>query len=385
MAKHKNCHFVSQFLLREFAVDEQRKQVSLLHIGRHRVITPVPIRNQASKDYFYEDPDVEEALAGMESMASGLIRTVLDTAQLPDTTSQEHTSLLAFVLLSCFRTKHSVDASSDVFDGHVKAMLAGHPAAGDGSLERVIFEYKDPAVSRLVFGSKSLHYAYDLKVKLLRNMTATGFVTSDNPVVLYNQFLESRARLGNITGLAAKGLQVFFPISPDFMLIYFDEAVYQVGGKEDRVVDINDDSDVLQLNTLQAANADQVFYFGKSVSTDEAVRVASRAREHRRDAKMKVEDWSVGPEDGCEPENVVLSYRTDVRSGLALSFVKLRPAASTYEPGDRLFHCRNAWYLGVCLAFSDRLKAGSCSPEEFPEFFADVRSGKIAIPELGQP
>ncbi|WP_461622080.1 DUF4238 domain-containing protein, partial [Bradyrhizobium sp. 23AC] len=76
------------------------------------------------------------------------------------------------------------------------------------------------------------------------------FITSDHPVVFYNQYAEHRTIRSN-TGLASKGLQIFYPISPYHIIILYDEAIYKIGAKKSTSVDVTSVSDVQQLNDLQ--------------------------------------------------------------------------------------------------------------------------------------
>src|SRR5207237_4965802 len=90
-----------------------------------------------------------------------------------------------------------------------------------------------------------------------------GFVISDHPVVLYNQYAEHHADLQHclgITGLAAKGLQMFLPLSPAVTLAVFDPSTYQYGGRE-RIVVRAGPQDVTYLNRLQAIQGVKCIYF----------------------------------------------------------------------------------------------------------------------------
>jgi hypothetical protein len=54
--------------------------------------------------------------------------------------------------------------------------------------------------------------AWDLDYRLLERRATTEFATSDNPVLLYNQFAHGRVP-GCTTGFQAIGTQMFLPIS----------------------------------------------------------------------------------------------------------------------------------------------------------------------------
>ena len=54
-------------------------------------------------------------------------------------------------------------------------------------------------------------------------------MTSDNPVVLYNMFLE---RMGvDESGMGSRGAFIFMPLSPGLAIVLYDGKVYKIGNK----------------------------------------------------------------------------------------------------------------------------------------------------------
>jgi hypothetical protein len=70
----------------------------------------------------------------------------------------------------------------------------------------------------------------DLHNKLLINKTSVEFITSDHPIVMYNQLLTFRT-FGSNCGVACKGLQIFYPLDPKKVLMLYDGQIYRVGSK----------------------------------------------------------------------------------------------------------------------------------------------------------
>jgi hypothetical protein len=69
---------------------------------------------------------------------------------------------------------------------------------------------KNPAALSLVAtAERRLPLALDLKSKVLINRTPTRFITSDRPVVKYNQYLEKTKHPGGNVELFTNGPQVF--------------------------------------------------------------------------------------------------------------------------------------------------------------------------------
>lgn len=96
----------------------------------------------------------------------------------------------------------------------------------------------------------------------MRSDKRIGFILSDDPVVRVNQFAECHPkfrRYEGITGLAAKGLQIFLPLSATVCCVLYDANTYRCGGDQ-RVCRLGI-QDIRTLNILQARHAFECVYF----------------------------------------------------------------------------------------------------------------------------
>ena len=219
----------------------------------------------------------------------------------------------------------------------------------------------------LGMATSALPILTDLKYKLLVNRTDVEFVTSDNPVVLYNQ-LFSFDQTGSNTGWGSKGLQVFFPIGPELGIILFDSYVYSVGNRNKPVVDIELRRDVYQVNRLQMVSALENIYFrdtGQNVESQ-----YRRASGYRRKEKTTL---------GVYPENLsakgrselIQISREDVRIDLTLSFVRLNKRSKKWLRDFRKLLVRPA----TVVRDQDLIK-------EHEEFISKVNRGKYRPEDL---
>lgn len=118
-----------------------------------------------------------------------------------------------------------------------------------------------------------LPIAEDLRMHLLVNETDREFITSDDPVVLHNQYCEGITWQG-VSGWNATGLQIFFPLSPTQLVVLFDADTYKLGRSHrgETVTRLTNERDIAQLNSLQILNAHHNVYFagfcgaGKAIS-----------------------------------------------------------------------------------------------------------------------
>ena len=104
MAEHKNQHYVSQFYLKNFSLD--RKTIGTLILSSNKFIENAPIKNQCSKDNFYQDKNYEIALSELEADTSVIFDKIMNKE---DLSSKEKFIARAFMLLQETRTKHSAD------------------------------------------------------------------------------------------------------------------------------------------------------------------------------------------------------------------------------------------------------------------------------------
>ena len=129
----------------------------------------------------------------------------------------------------------------------------------------VLAKLDNPVIEGLVMAEKGLPLLEYLDCKILINQTTIPFITSDNPVAKYNQFVEVKNVQGGI-GWAVKGFQIFFPLSPGVMLVLFDRFVYNYGTKKQLQILLTSEEDINQLNVLQYFSCKSQLFFGNGIS-----------------------------------------------------------------------------------------------------------------------
>jgi Protein of unknown function (DUF4238) len=99
-----------------------------------------------------------------------------------------------------------------------------------------------------------------MQLKLIRAPQPDYFITSDNPVVILNQFCARANSPRSFAGFSLTGFQVLLPVSPGLCLFFFDQKIYKVGSRSSRLVLISP-QDVEIINALQFQSADTCIYF----------------------------------------------------------------------------------------------------------------------------
>lgn len=251
-------HYVPKFYLKNFSVRGEGKSIVLFQPQKKRFVQSAPLKSQCCRPFFYgRDGQMEEALSRMEGVAATLLRTIRQHRELPAQHSTEWFILLHFVLLMSSRNPVSAEQ-------HVISNAQIYQALNDLSHGLIA---PDPTITSeealkmaLNHVETDVMFCKDLWMKLLVNDTETPFISSDYPVVRYNQYLEGRKWPGAHTGFGIVGLQLFWPLSPHQQLVIYDGLTYKVGSKREVAVPLSRSEDINQLNLLQMLNCDRIVY-----------------------------------------------------------------------------------------------------------------------------
>ncbi len=330
MAANKKHHYVPRFYLRAFATNG--RSLSLYNLRRDQTIHNANLKNQCYRDYMYGKDGTNEAnLSMLEGGLATLLKRVLASERLPGPLTEDHLSLCVLTLLQSARTAYMSDAMDELSDKMIKQILSKDPRFKD-DLDKVWINFKDPANFAIVTILRLYHLIIDLDYRLLIACDGSEFITGDNPVVFYNQLM-SFETYGSKTGLASKGLQIFFPLSPKHMLVFFDRDVYVYSPRKAVITTVPTKADMLELNALQVVSALENIYF--TSPTADIYRVIQRAKPYRRLRKAQV---FAGHEEPTPTgfSQIIGSSREDVRTNLLLTFVKLlKPAKRWREERKR--------------------------------------------------
>jgi hypothetical protein len=372
MPANKKHHYVPRFYLKRFALDG--KSVCLYNFRLARAVTSANLSNQCYRDYMYgKQGEHEQRLSQLEGAFSQLLRNVLPSRHLPPRMSPDHESLCILTLLQFARTAHTADAMDEMADRMWKEVLSKDPRVDPAMLANVRIVNADPANFTVALMLRQYHLIMDLHYRLLVAAPGTEFITSDNPVVMYNQLMAFE-RHGSSTGLASKGLQIFFPLSPAHMLIFYDPAVYGCEPRRSAHTALVDSRDMDQLNVLQVAAAlENVYYSGPTANVFRAVEAGKR---YRRTNKAKI---IKGPErkTATGSSQLVGMSRTDVRTDLELTFMRLLKPAKRWreqrkQPGlKQVSVVRNEWLIKEHERFSRFVDEGHYQPTEFQRYLRE--------------
>lgn len=281
MPVNKNQHYVPQFYQRRFSDDG--KNIGVYLVDQQKSIPSAPIKSQASADYFYtndtDKPDnVEKAFSGIEGIGKEIMQK-LDANPRTPLSKEESFSLYAFTILQLGRTLSPVQDTREMANMMLRRVLKFVTEISKNSDSPELADFRDmsddvidsitlteEAAKKLALGSylQMLPLCIDLKSKVLINETPVPFITSDNPVCLYNPFMEKMNY--PLNGLGARGAIIYFPLSPKLALFIYDDNVYKVGNRRQSYAELHSINDILELNKLSIVNSNQVVYYQPSLT-----------------------------------------------------------------------------------------------------------------------
>lgn len=328
MAQHKNQHYVPEFYLKRFSPDADKKTICLWNLKGQQRITGASLSDQCSEDYFYgKDLKLEKSFIPLEGLTATLLNEIDRTDIVPPRCSEHHSLLLFYLTIQWTRTKHRAEAMNESFDKVMKEMYRPMAEQRGVDVNRFNIHMQEPVHLGIKIAADTFPLILDLHCKILANRTEKEYVTSDNPVVFYNQ-LFSFVRGQSNTGLNVKGLQIFFPISPSKVLLLYDAGVYSAGERSRSVVDVTKAEDVDQINLLQLCGCkDNVYFRDESTDLEELHRKALR---FRKGTMSQVDSFvPAGDNDGSE-KLIAMSF-SDVMTDLNLSCVSITRRARRWR------------------------------------------------------
>lgn len=264
MPEKKKQHYVPKLYLKFFSNFNEKTYIGLFNLRTSLYVESASIVGQNQENYFYgKESDIEDAFGDLEDKTCKIMQEIIQTYNLPPKDSDDYCLLLEYVMYQLKRTKLSALKNENLLNQLTKMQLKNRFVPTNEILETKI-EYEYPSLAGLVIVPDLISAVSDLKCKLLINKTKESFMTSDHPVTKWNQFLNQRKYPEPRTGLAMKGLKLFFPISPNIILAYYDSEIYSIGN-EDIVVEIYNPKDVWILNFIQSINCNEVVFFNQEI------------------------------------------------------------------------------------------------------------------------
>ena len=267
MPKH---HYVPQFYLKRFG---KGKCVSAVLMGHDfRFVERASIPNQSYKPDYYRYPEVESLFGRIEGEASRLMQNITKDISL---TADDAAFLKIYVAFQMIRTPAFVQHMENHLSANLSSAYdayADKEGLGEASLPINI-----PDADIMLWSQMDMvSVVCDLDIRYLTSFRE-GFLTSDQPVAVYNPWALKGGFARN--GLGCRGLMLFLPISSRISIMLYDSEVYSIRSRDRRsefITIARDDEE--RLNKLQMVGDRGVLYLPRP---DRHPEIEALAREVR--------------------------------------------------------------------------------------------------------
>ena len=327
MTKKKRHHYIPRFYLKRFSINNEGKSLGLYNIDNKKFIQNAPLKSQAYKNFLYgEDDEIKNALANMENNVAKLFYYWTEERLLypPPTGTNGFKLLKRFILYQAYRTPKSGSDIMDMLNQGLKTAVKEFKPDLWESMKDGTLVHKNPVLLGLFQSIKHEHLLDFLECKFLVNLSLLPFVTSDSPVILYNQLMEQANNYMGATGLVVKGLQIFYPIHPRLMICLYDSSVYNFGEDCDNCCSTESIDEIHQLNGLQLANCKFQLFFDDLISQEYIMELCKHFEGYRGTSK------NINQIINQENRKFFFTSSEDIHINLKLDFFKLKVDSNNF-------------------------------------------------------
>lgn len=335
-------HFVPQFFQRYFSYNNNWKTIGMFNVNNDKFISSAPIRTQLYDDYLYgKSGDLETWLSELESKSAPIFRAMWESEKLPAVETIAQAEMLHFLVILDLRNPVRFNNLRNLegLIAKTKSSVTGKNMSSDLVTAFKELQNEKGKIKSLIGAVKIVPDLVDLKYKLLKNTSKSPFIISDNPLVIYNQFMEKRNwNIVSQRGYGSKGLQMFLPINDSYMLVVYDSDIYKVGNKKEKIVEIDDYSSIDKLNILQFLNSTDTVNFNQRASKHYIRTLFEKSKSFKKanDAFVNIHKVDDGKGGTKALEEVVEVGVTDLKTHLSIQKIKFLSKTVGVKLDDRL-------------------------------------------------
>lgn len=278
MSVKKYNHYIPKFYLANFSGSSRFIDKCILSTGN--IIRGASTKSTGGQDYLYgEDGKIEDIFSQLEGKWADVIRNIISSESIPSV-PEDYEYLLHFIILSENRTLAKANSNLEFWGEQYRVMARmlkeqGKIVIPDEVIDSLGAECSIPNLQSIQHDIFLMNICADLQISLIKNISDLPFISSDHPVVKYNQLLISRGYAHGY-GYGQMGIQIFFPISPCLCLVMFDSVPYRLHNFYDGKFIVKDPKTIQAINTLVAGYASQELYFSRETSARTVEKIVRR-------------------------------------------------------------------------------------------------------------
>jgi len=289
MAKKKRHHYIPRFYLKRFSVNNEGNFVGLYNHKSDVFVQEAPLRHQAYQNFLYgEDDEIENALANMESNTAKMFYYWTEEKLLypPPIESNGFKLLRQFILYQAYRTPKSGNELMQSLNEGLKMVVKEFKPDLWQQLEGGTLVHDNPVLLSLLNSVEHESLLGYLDCKFIVNLSELPLITSDAPVIFYNQLMEAAGNYIGATALVAKGLQIFYPIHPRLIVCLYDSNIYNLGNGCTNCCSTESVDEIHQLNALQFISSEAQLFFDDIISEEYIKELCSQYSEYRKEPRQ---------------------------------------------------------------------------------------------------
>ena len=275
-------HYVPKFYLRNFS--NNGKSIGMYINKNERYIKCASIKEQACKEYLYgKEQIIEDTLMDIEKDVAIIIKNIIQSSKLPEKETEDYHFILLYILLQEARVQRQAESVTNFINHIVKVMLRMYKDHGrlniqDNVLDKMKVTLDIPNLDSMKVAAESYPILLDLKASLIIIKNDRMFITSDNPVIRYNYMYVIRNYRLTGYGLANRGIQLFFPISPKHCIYIYDDEMYDTELSEQNIIELHRGKHVDELNKLFYLNSYDFLFFNENVRESYFKKIVSQQK-----------------------------------------------------------------------------------------------------------
>lgn len=257
----KKQHYVPKFYMKIFANDN--KKYNVIDVFKNKCYNDIPYMNQCYENYFYDkDNKWEKKLGILETKWSTLITKIICEDYYPN--EDEKNILKEFAIFQKNRTKYHSEEMKEFIWTSLKVGVELEYNHKNKYFDELEFErlkedfLKDKTQNviqeSLKISGSACKRIKDLELCIIKYDTKRKLISSDNPIISYNNFY-FRA-----TGYDNAGIIIFFPISSELLIVIYDQKMYNYIDNKKIVISSNE-YEVKYLNYYQILNSNGLIFY----------------------------------------------------------------------------------------------------------------------------
>jgi len=292
MPELKKQHLVPELHLKRFSYDN--KQTNILNVKAEKIIPLTPYMNHCHKDYYYgKDGKYERMLSKLEVTWAAIFDKIIENNDYYPT-KEEIERIKEFALYQKNRVlimKTQIEELKwKTVSVALKMKFGDIDEEAKRKLKKMFLDKHGQNIPQfcLDMAVELKKYISDLGLLIVNYKSKSELITSDNPIISYNNYCTNNVGLGSV------GLIIFFPISPNKLIVLYDKKMYPKYSQS-KIVNLNNDTEIEWLNKFQIISAVNLVIFRNHNQSNSVLRLYKALKKDRSQFFRKVEPYEFAP------------------------------------------------------------------------------------------